>query len=95
MFGALERFGKEVQRGIYHAHFYNAIVVIQIHTLCGDLLARADMECPRHRTEKGGEGRMGCSYITCKRSQLLVVNFHIVARVNIFCFHCLFALWFV
>lgn len=34
MFQTLERFGKEVQRGIYHAHLYNAIVFIQIHTLC-------------------------------------------------------------
>lgn len=53
MFQTLERFRKEMQVVIYHAHFYNAIVVIQIHTLCGDLLVRADMECPRHRTEKG------------------------------------------
>lgn len=63
MFGALERFGKEVQRGIYHAYLYNAIVVIQIYTLCGDLLARADIKCPRHRTEKGERGRMGGMFI--------------------------------
>lgn len=62
MFGTLERFRKEMQRVIYHAHFYNAIVVIQIHTLCGDLLVRADKECPRLRTEKGRGDRCDACY---------------------------------
>ena len=38
MFQTLERFRKEMQVVIYHAHLYNAIVVIQIHTLCGGVV---------------------------------------------------------